>query len=67
MDFTNEDDKYVFKQDNLFDEMGAEMRAIRRNGKLCDVILNVDGQLFSCHRVILAATIPYFQVIDNFI
>jgi BTB/POZ domain len=64
MEFNNEDDnKYVmYKQDNLFDEMGAEMRNIRRNGRLCDVVLNVDGQSFSCHRVVLAATIPYFQV-----
>ncbi|VDK68032.1 unnamed protein product [Anisakis simplex] len=34
---------------------------IRRTGKLCDVVLVADGLRFSAHRVVLAATIPYFR------
>ncbi|XP_046329513.2 kelch-like protein 18 [Haliotis rufescens] len=34
---------------------------IRRQGKLCDVTLKVGDQKFSAHRIILAATIPYFH------
>ncbi|XP_043466552.1 kelch-like protein 18 [Leptopilina heterotoma] len=34
---------------------------IRRQGKLCDVTLKVDDQSFSAHRIVLAATIPYFN------
>lgn len=35
-------------------------REIRRQGKLCDVTIKVDDQSFSAHRIVLAATIPYF-------
>lgn len=34
---------------------------IRRSGKLCDVVLIAGGLRFSAHRVVLAATIPYFR------
>ncbi|XP_058803935.1 kelch-like protein 18 [Phymastichus coffea] len=34
---------------------------IRRQGKLCDVTLKVDDESFSAHRLVLAATIPYFN------
>lgn len=35
-------------------------REIRRQGKLCDVTIKVEDQSFSAHRIVLAATIPYF-------
>lgn len=37
------------------------MKEIRRQGKLCDVTLKVEDQSFSAHRIVLAATIPYFH------
>lgn len=38
-----DDDKYViFKQDDLFAESFPLMKEIRRQGKLCDVTLNVN-------------------------
>lgn len=56
-----DDDKYViFKQDDLFAESFPLMKEIRRQGKLCDVTLKVEEQSFSAHRIVLAATIPYF-------
>ncbi|EJW79909.1 kelch domain-containing protein family protein, partial [Wuchereria bancrofti] len=50
-------------------ECGASLAAnafpnfeeIRRAGKLCDVILVVGNVRFSAHRIVLAATIPYFR------
>uniref|UniRef100_F1KWQ3 Kelch-like protein 18 n=1 Tax=Ascaris suum TaxID=6253 RepID=F1KWQ3_ASCSU len=50
-------------------ECGASLAAsafpnfdeIRRAGKLCDVVLTASGFRFSAHRVVLAATIPYFR------
>uniref|UniRef100_A0A915Q811 BTB domain-containing protein n=1 Tax=Setaria digitata TaxID=48799 RepID=A0A915Q811_9BILA len=50
-------------------ECGASLAAIafpnfdeiRRAGKLCDVVLVVDSVRFSAHRIVLAATIPYFR------
>lgn len=55
------DDGYVlFKQEDLFLENLPQMREIRRQGKLCDVKIIVDNQSFSAHRIVLAATIPYF-------
>ncbi|KAM9789658.1 kelch-like protein 18 [Neosynchiropus ocellatus] len=37
------------------------MEEIRRQGKLCDVTLKVGGHMFSAHRIVLAASIPYFH------
>ncbi|XP_040026579.1 kelch-like protein 18 [Gasterosteus aculeatus] len=37
------------------------MEEIRRQGKLCDVTLKVGGHKFSAHRIVLAASIPYFH------
>ncbi|KRX90825.1 Kelch-like protein 18 [Trichinella pseudospiralis] len=34
---------------------------LRRLGKLCDVTLLVNGSKFHAHRIVLAATIPYFK------
>ncbi|XP_021704779.1 kelch-like protein 18 [Aedes aegypti] len=50
----------LFKQDSLFAESFPLMKEIRRQGKLCDVTLKVDNHSFSAHRIVLAATIPYF-------
>ncbi|XP_055379108.1 kelch-like protein 18 [Condylostylus longicornis] len=56
-----DDEKYViFKQDDLFSESFPLMKEIRRQGNLCDVTLKVEDQSFSAHRIVLAATIPYF-------
>lgn len=34
---------------------------IRRQGKLCDVTLKVGERKFTAHRIVLAASIPYFH------
>ncbi|VDN51006.1 unnamed protein product [Dracunculus medinensis] len=60
----DEDDDEV-----LLFECGASLAAnafskfeeIRRSGKLCDVIIVASGVKFSAHRIVLAATIPYFR------
>uniref|UniRef100_A0A8C4Q2Y6 Kelch-like family member 18 n=1 Tax=Eptatretus burgeri TaxID=7764 RepID=A0A8C4Q2Y6_EPTBU len=39
----------------------AVMEEIRRQGKLCDVTLKVGEYKYSAHRVVLAASIPYFH------
>ena len=38
-----------------------QMEDIRRQGKLCDVNLRVGENVFTAHRIVLAATIPYFR------
>ncbi|XP_074260065.1 kelch-like protein 18 isoform X3 [Saimiri boliviensis] len=37
------------------------MEEIRRQGKLCDVTLKIGDHKFSAHRIVLAASIPYFH------
>uniref|UniRef100_U5EHJ6 Kelch-like protein diablo n=1 Tax=Corethrella appendiculata TaxID=1370023 RepID=U5EHJ6_9DIPT len=60
-DLNSEDERFVlFKQEDLFSESFPLMKEIRRQGKLCDVTLKIENQTFSAHRVVLAATIPYF-------
>jgi kelch-like protein 18 len=67
----------VFQQNDLFPLAFPCMEEIRRQGRLCDVVLKVrhfsrenpkllillqiDGQDFSAHKIVLAATIPYFH------
>ncbi|KFB47186.1 hypothetical protein ZHAS_00015209 [Anopheles sinensis] len=56
-----EDNSYMyFRQEGLFANSFPKMKEIRRMGKLCDVTLKVDSHSFSAHRIVLAATIPYF-------
>ncbi|XP_055538734.1 kelch-like protein 18 isoform X2 [Wyeomyia smithii] len=60
-DLETEENSYVlFKQDSMFAESFPLMKEIRRQGKLCDVTLKVENHSFSAHRIVLAATIPYF-------
>ncbi|XP_050308628.1 kelch-like protein 18 [Anthonomus grandis grandis] len=51
----------IFQQNDLFPSAFPLMADIRRQGKLCDVILKVEGQQFSAHKLVLASTIPYFH------
>ncbi|KAJ8972679.1 hypothetical protein NQ317_001699 [Molorchus minor] len=51
----------VFQQNDLFPSAFPLMADIRRQGKLCDVVLKVDGQHFSAHKIVLSSTIPYFH------
>ncbi|ESP02986.1 hypothetical protein LOTGIDRAFT_177864 [Lottia gigantea] len=51
------DDVVVFKREDLPSTAFPVIADIRRQGKLCDV----GDQRFSAHRIILAASIPYFN------
>lgn len=55
------EDSYVFSQNNLPEVTFPVFEDIRRQGKLCDVTIKVDDSVFTGHRIILAATIPYFN------
>jgi hypothetical protein len=39
----------------------GQFEQIRRDGHLCDVRLRVGDAVFSAHRIVLAATVPYFR------
>ncbi|XP_014240962.1 kelch-like protein 18 isoform X2 [Cimex lectularius] len=51
----------IFQQFDIFAQGFSAMEDIRRQGKLCDVTLKVDDLSFSGHRLVLAASIPYFH------
>ncbi|KAK0041311.1 kelch-like protein 18 [Biomphalaria pfeifferi] len=55
------DDSIVFCQRELPMSAFPIISEIRRQGQLCDVTLKVGDQKLSAHRIILAATIPYFH------
>ncbi|XP_005111397.1 kelch-like protein 18 [Aplysia californica] len=55
------DDVVEFFQPELPINAFPTIADIRRQGQLCDVTLKVGDQKFSAHRIILAATIPYFH------
>ncbi|XP_061411634.1 kelch-like protein 18 isoform X1 [Lethenteron reissneri] len=56
-----EDDIVHFSVDDLAVKGFGVMEEIRRQGKLCDVTLRVGEHKYSAHRVVLAASIPYFH------
>ncbi|XP_073998112.1 kelch like family member 18 [Rhodnius prolixus] len=51
----------IFQQLDIFAQGFSIMEEIRRQGKLCDVTLKAEDQSFSGHRLVLAASIPYFH------
>ncbi|CAG0883555.1 unnamed protein product [Darwinula stevensoni] len=57
----NEPDMVVYQQKEFSTAAFPIMEEIRRQGKLCDITLKVDGHQFTAHRIVLASTIPYFQ------
>ncbi|XP_066300512.1 kelch-like protein 18 [Branchiostoma lanceolatum] len=55
------DDVVMFRASDFSSQGYSLMQDIRRQGKLCDVTLKVGDHKFTAHRIVLAATIPYFQ------
>lgn len=54
------DECYMFSQSDLPASSFGLLEEIRRQGKLCDITLKVDDEIFTAHRIVLASTIPYF-------
>ncbi|CAG0916317.1 unnamed protein product [Notodromas monacha] len=46
-------------------QMLAGLNDLRKSGTFCDVKLNVDGDNFPAHKVILASFSPYFKAMFN--
>ncbi|XP_019629977.1 PREDICTED: kelch-like protein 18 [Branchiostoma belcheri] len=55
------DDAVLFQASDFSSQGYSLMQDIRRQGKLCDVTLKVGDHKFTAHRIVLAATIPYFH------
>ena len=60
-DLEHEDSEEYLQSDTFKTEAFLMMENIRRQGKLCDVTLKVETAKFSAHRIVLAASIPYFN------
>lgn len=56
-----DDTYYIFTQVNVAAISFPMFNELRSNGKLLDVDIVVDGTCIKAHKVVLAATIPYFQ------
>lgn len=54
-------DDYRYAEVSHPAQMLAGLQTLRRNSKLCDVTLCVDGREFPCHRCVLAAFSSYFE------
>ncbi|XP_067156665.1 zinc finger and BTB domain-containing protein 37 isoform X2 [Apteryx mantelli] len=39
----------------------SHLNQLRMQGRLCDIVVNVQGQAFRAHKVVLAASSPYFR------
>uniref|UniRef100_A0A4W5P1W4 Zinc finger and BTB domain containing 37 n=1 Tax=Hucho hucho TaxID=62062 RepID=A0A4W5P1W4_9TELE len=39
----------------------SQLNQLRMQGRLCDIVVNVQGQSFRAHKVVLAASSPYFR------
>ncbi|XP_041046024.1 kelch-like protein 18 [Carcharodon carcharias] len=56
-----EEDLMLFSVSDLPVRGYGLMEEIRRQGKLCDVTLRVGDHKYTAHRIVLAASIPYFH------
>ncbi|PIO64330.1 BTB/POZ domain protein [Teladorsagia circumcincta] len=61
---TEDDDDIICidQKQSLFFQAFASLNDLRCNGQLCDIVLVVEGRRISAHKVVLAASIPYFRV-----
>ena len=55
------DDSYIYRQDDISSIAFPSFDELRTQRKLLDIDLLVDGKRISAHRVVLAATIPFFS------
>ncbi|XP_039250579.2 kelch-like protein 18 [Styela clava] len=60
-DFTDIESEETFSTNGFGNNILTVFEQIRREGKMCDVVLKVEGGQFSAHRIVLAASIPYFN------
>ncbi|TKR77315.1 hypothetical protein L596_018312 [Steinernema carpocapsae] len=63
LDLADEDDEVVWLDvgGEFHRNAFATLNQIRQCGQLCDVVLVAEGQKFSAHRLVLAASIPFFH------
>lgn len=54
-------DAIVYRSKNLSVRGFSVLNKMREGGQLCDVVIRVDEREFYGHRVVLAATVPYFM------
>ncbi|VDL66452.1 unnamed protein product, partial [Nippostrongylus brasiliensis] len=61
---TEDDDDIICidQKQSLFSQAFASLNDLRCNGQLCDIVLLMEGRKISAHKVVLAASIPYFRV-----
>uniref|UniRef100_A0A8C5A080 BTB domain-containing protein n=1 Tax=Gadus morhua TaxID=8049 RepID=A0A8C5A080_GADMO len=39
----------------------SHLNRLRLQGRLCDIVVSVEGEGFRAHKVVLAASSPYFR------
>jgi len=61
VDLSDTTESTVFYQKDLPNIGFPVMEDFRRQGKLCDVTIKVAEHSFQAHRIVLAASIPYFR------
>ena len=54
---------HIYKEPSRLVEFTWELMKIRAAGKYTDVTVDVNGNEFKCHRLILAASSPFFQAL----
>ncbi|XP_078606381.1 kelch repeat and BTB domain-containing protein 12-like [Branchiostoma floridae x Branchiostoma japonicum] len=57
---SEENDSRTFKHESHSCELRAELGAQRKTGEFVDVVVEVEGRTFPCHRAVLAS-VPYFK------
>ncbi|CAH1250759.1 KLHL18 [Branchiostoma lanceolatum] len=57
-----DDEKIYHENQSHGSSLAKGLMQLYKNEELCDVTLEVQGQRFSCHRNVLAASVPYFRV-----
>ncbi|TRZ03805.1 hypothetical protein DNTS_027797 [Danionella cerebrum] len=56
-----EDEPFEFEANEAWKDFHQSLLQFYQNGELCDLTLKVGGCLIRCHRLVLAAAVPYFR------
>ena len=54
-----------FREENFTGRFFKSLHEFRSNGSFCDISIRIDGRTVQAHRIVLAASIPYFKAMFN--
>lgn len=64
-DESDDQSDFKFKEENFNGRFLKSLHGFRLDKSFCDIIIRIDGKTVQAHRIVLAASIPYFRAMFN--